>query len=221
MTNVTKGLRGDASLIYLTPFGFDPSHVISVIVEKGIKDKDRIVLVIPEVNEEDERFIRGKQEVENTIDRISDANIDILKVDHKDFEESVLKISKFISEEKGPFCLNASQAAREILIATLMAALFQRNKFEDFVIFSDVDRRNLKNAELPFPVQLSEKEKKIVKKVRRGITVSELAEALNIDNSTASRKINTLEEKNILKTKKQGRRKKLKLTFTGKIYRSF
>lgn len=217
--NIVLELKCGANMIYLTPFGFDPSHVISGIAENGIKDDDRIVLVIPEENENDERFIRGKQEVENIINSISEAKVEPLKVNHKKFQEAVLIISNFISEQNEKFYLNASQAAREILIATLIASLFQRNKFEDITIFSDVDRSSI-DADLPYLREMSENEKHMVAKIEDGITVSQLADKLDVDDSTASRKTQNLENKNIIETEKIGRSKKLRLTFTGKIYKT-
>ncbi|MDY6788407.1 MAG: CRISPR-associated CARF protein Csa3 [Candidatus Nanohaloarchaea archaeon] len=203
-------------MIYLTPFGYDPSHVISGIVEKGITDQDTVVLVIPEKNLGDSQFKGGKQEIEKFLDQVGKPDLEILSVDHSNFQEATLEISNFISEAGEKIFLNASQAAREILIATLLACLFQRDKIEDFTIYSNVDRKNL-DAELPYPVKLTGDQKNLLKTIQEGITISELAEKLDMDKSTASRRIKKLKENHLVRTEKDGRKKIIQLSFTGKI----
>lgn len=205
-------------MIYLTPFGYDPSHVLSGIVEKGITEKDTVVLVVPETNLEQERFKESKREIENFLETIKNPKLEILTVNHQNFESAVLKITEFISKKEEKIFLNASQAAREVLLSTVIAALFQREKIEDFIIFSNVDRKNI-DAELPKPVNMTENQKEHLKAIEEGSTVTKLAKEKGWDKSTASRRVKKLNELNLVKTEKDGRKKIISLTLTGKIYK--
>jgi len=206
-------------MIYLAPFGFDPSHIISGIAEKGVSEEDKVILIVPEKNTEREEYRQGKKELEKFLDRVGDPALEIVEIDHRKFEEAVVKITKTINAQKEPITLCASQAAREVLLATFIAGMYQRQKIGDVLIFSNVDRRNLE-ARLPCIVELSDSDKEILQKIEEGEAVNELAEILGVDKSTASRKVKKLEKKDLISTEKQGRKKIIHLGFTGKIYKA-
>jgi len=205
-------------MLYLTPLGYDPSHVISGLVECGVEDDDRVVLVIPETNTGQERYETARQEVEQFLDRVSRADLEVLPVDHTDFEAATLDIAAFIAEQDDEIFLNASQAAREILLATVLACLFRREQVADIVIYSNVDRSNL-DAALPFPATVSDSDRDRLASIEEGMSIGEFADARGIDKSTASRRIKSLREQQLIDTTTEGRQKGIYLTFTGKLYR--
>lgn len=205
-------------MIYLAPFGFDTRHVVSSIVEHGISDDDRVVIVAPETNKGDERFESSREKVRQLLADVGDAAFETLFVDHIDFRSTTLEIASFIAEQEDDIFLNASNGAREILLATIFAGMFQREHIAGFDIYSDVDETNI-GAELPFPVSVNEDEQQLLRAVSEDITLQELADTLGLEYSTASRRVKRLEEKQLLETEKQGRTKQIRLSFTGELCR--
>jgi len=184
-------------MIYLAPIGFDPSHIIAGIVEEGISEDDRVVLITPEANLEEQRFREARQEVDSFLETVGKATIETLTVDHTAFEESIITIARFIEEQDEPITLNASQAAREILLATVVAAMIQREEIESVTVFSDVDRQNIE-ADLPFSVSITENQEAVLAELTEEMKLSELAETLGIDKSTASRRINKMRDDHLI-----------------------
>jgi CRISPR locus-related DNA-binding protein len=206
-------------VIHLTPIGFDPSHIVAGIVEEGISEDDTVLLLTPEANLDEQRFKEARQEVENFLETIGGAQLDTVTVDHTDFGSTTLEISRLIAEQDEPIFLNASQAAREILLPTVVAAIMQRERIDDILLYSDVDRQSL-DADLPFPVELTDAHQQILGLLADKTTIGELAEELDIDKSTVSRKITAMEEKHLVQVSREGRTKQISPSFTGKIYRA-
>lgn len=203
------------NMIHLAPFGYDPSHIIAGIVETGIADDDTVTLIIPEGNEDDERHQQAKNKLEDFLANISDATITTLPVNHKAFHDATLAINDYINNADQPITLYASQGAREILVTTLIASLYAQDNIKETLLYSNIDRRNLQ-AELP-AVTVDEPNHDLLLSIDDGMNIQELADKTGKDKSTVSRHIKRFEEQHLVTTETQGRKKTIRLAFTGKL----
>ena len=204
---------------YLSLSGFDTTQILSLIVKYGIEKGDTIVLIRPEVENDEraQRTIEAVQDLSKQID--SDITVKIHRVNHLDFESMVLDLTDLIRSTEGKVIANISGGPREIFLPFSIACLMCSNEISITTNFSDVDR-TLREVQLPaIRCEIDEKLKMVLKDIiENGPTlVSEVAGRLNVSESTASRQINKLVEIGAVEAKVDGKKKEVKGTLTGKL----
>jgi CRISPR-associated protein Csa3 len=206
---------------YITPSGFDSSQIVSLIVKYGIEGGDRLILIRPE-NETD---LRGESTVQAVRDlsRQIDSSIDlqIHRVNHRDFEEMVMSLKDLIENAKGQVIANLSGGPREIFLAFTIACLSRSDKIFKTTSYSDIDR-SLSEIILPnITTALEERQKQILKDIfeNQPTTIGGIAQRLSVSESTISRQVARLAEQKALDLVQKGKTKAIRITLTGKILR--
>lgn len=206
---------------YITPSGFDSSQIVSLIVKYGIEGGDRLILIRPE-NEMD---LRGESTVQAVRDlsRQIDSSIDlqIHRVNHRDFEEMVMSLKDLLENAKGQVIANLSGGPREIFLAFTIACLSRSDKIFKTTSYSDIDR-SLSEIILPnITTALEERQKQILEDVfeNQPTTISSIAQRLSVSESTISRQVARLAEQKALDLVQKGKTKEIRITLTGKILR--
>ena len=166
---------------YISPLGFETTHVISLIVAHGIEKGDRIIILRPIVPDpradhalDDIKDLTGK--VDRTI------TVDVVSIDHHDFSAMMLSLLDLIASAaqpdaqpttppttqpaapspplslispapaRGKVIVNLSGGPREILIALTAASIALSELVYKTTNFSDIDRE-LREIELPHIVR--------------------------------------------------------------------
>jgi CRISPR-associated protein Csa3 len=206
---------------YITLSGFDSSQIVSLIVKYGIEGGDRLILIRPE-NETD---LRGESTVQAVRDlsRQIDSSIDlqIHRVNHRDFEEMVMSLKDLLENAKGQVIANLSGGPREIFLAFTIACLSRSDKIFKTTSYSDIDR-SLSEIILPnITTALEERQKQILKDIfeNQPTTISGIAQRLSVSESTISRQVARLAEQKALDLVQKGKTKAIRITLTGKILR--
>ena len=108
---------------YLSLSGFDSSQIVSLIVKYGIEGGDRIVLIRPEVEPDTrgESTIQAIRDLSRQID--SSINLEIHRVNHRDFEGMVLSLKDLLEKAEGQVIVNLSGGPREIFLAFTIACI--------------------------------------------------------------------------------------------------
>jgi len=204
---------------YISLSGFDTSQILSLIVKYGIERNDRIILIRPE-HETDKRSEETILAVRNLSKQIdSTINVEVHRVDHQDFEGMVMSLIHLIKKTHGKIITNISGGPREIFLAFTIACLSQSQRIHKATSFSDIDRA-MSEIILPNITHIPDEKMKIILKdvnENQPTTFTEVAERLNISESTVSRQINKLIERNALDVIQIGKTKPIKITLTGKI----
>lgn len=179
--------------VYMTPLGFDTSHVLSLIVKYGIEAGDGIIVLTSDAV--DERAESAFKSVEKMVHTIN-AGIAIrrIQLDHCDFSGMILTC---IEALKGILCdtpgasiiVNLSGGPREILVALTVASVSHAPYVTQFASYSDVSRQ-LSEIDLPYLTSpLRGRERAVLKDIQDfgPTSISDIAKRLQISESSASR----------------------------------
>ncbi len=205
---------------YISTIGFDISQIIALIVKYGIEKGDRFVLIRPE-EENDKRAENTLNEIQKFANQInSEIKVEVYRVPHKDFEESVIRLIDLIMSEEGEIIANMSGGPREILIPFVVACLINPDKIKKAVTFSDMDRMTREIVLPRIAGDLDEKTKYILSDIFRNqpTTITEIAERTKLSESTISRFISKLADMNAVSIEPKGKKKKITVSFTGNVF---
>lgn len=180
-------------IVYITPLGFDTSHVLSLIVKYGIEAGDGIIVLTS--NTVDERAESAFKSVEKMVHTIN-AGIAIrrIQLDHCDFSGMILACIETI---KGILCdtpgasiiINLSGGPREILVALTVASVSHAPHVTQFTSYSDVSRQ-LSEIDLPYLTSpIRGRELAVLKDIQDfgPTSISDIAKRLQVSESSASR----------------------------------
>lgn len=205
---------------YISTIGFDISQIISLIVKYGIEKGDRLVLIRPEV-ENDQRAENTLDEIQRFTNQINhDIRIEIFRVAHKDFEKCVTKLTDLINSSDGEIIANMSGGPRELLIPFVVACLVKPDKVKKTVSYSDMDRV-AREIRLPrITGDLDEKTKAIMEDISNNqpTTITDIAKRTKLSESTISRFISKLSDIDAVLIEQKGKIKEIMISFTGKLF---
>ncbi|MDD2756458.1 MAG: CRISPR-associated CARF protein Csa3 [Methanothrix sp.] len=204
---------------YISLSGFDSSQIVSLIVKYGVEGKDTIILIRPEV----EPDARGEQTVQaiRDLSRQIDSSIDlqIHRVDHRDFEGMVVSLKALLENAKGQIIANLSGGPREIFLAFTIACLSEAGRIFKATNYSDIER-SLQEVTLPnITAILEDRQKTILKDVSENqpTNITDIAKRLSVSESTISRQVARLADIGALDVLQKGKTKEVRITLTGKI----
>ena len=210
--------------IYLSPLGFDPSPIISLVVRCGIERGDRICLIRPEFGE-DTRADRAIETVKEMTQRINDGiSIDVLKIDNHSVETMILALLDEICASTPPFLpdgnliVNLWRPAR-VTVALTTATLILAPRIHQCATFSDIER-NIEIYKLPrLPFSISGKKFQILSDIATHgpSSISEISRRIKVSESTGSRACAKLASKELIHVQQENRSKIATLQFSGKI----
>ena len=204
---------------YISLSGFDSSQILSMIVKYGIEGGDRIILIRPD-EEKDTRgelTVQAIRDLSRQID--SSINLQIHRVNHRDFEGMVLSLKGLLENAEGLIIANLSGGPREIFLAFTIACISQSGKIYKTTNFSDIER-SLNEVTLPnIAAVLEEKQKRILTDIfeSQPTTITDIAERLSVSESTISRQVARLVDLQALKISQKGKTKEVRITLTGKM----
>ena len=215
----------DLMRTYLSPLGFDTSHVISLIVRCGIERGDRICLIRPEFGK-DARADRAIDAVREMSQKISgDISVDVLRVDNRNVETMILALLDEIRASTPPFhpggslIVNLSGGPREVLVALTTATLILAPHIHQCAIFSDIERETgiYKPPRLPFSID--ERALQILADVdaHNPTSISEIARRVQVSESTVSRVCAKLASRELIHVQQEKQSRVVTLQFSGKI----
>jgi CRISPR-associated protein Csa3 len=204
---------------YISMSGFDTSQIISLMVKYGIERGDRIILIRPEEEKDSrgESTVQAIKDLSRQID--SSIEVDIHRVDHRDFEGMVISLIDLLKNAQGQVVVNLSGGPREIFLAFVVACLSNSQKIFKTTNFSDIDR-TMNEIVLPNITHiLDERLKRVLRDVDsyQPTTITEIAQRLEISESTVSRQIGELIGLKALDLTQKGKTKEVRITLTGKI----
>ncbi|MDR9817284.1 MAG: CRISPR-associated CARF protein Csa3 [Candidatus Methanoculleus thermohydrogenotrophicum] len=210
---------------YLSPLGFDTSHILSLIVRCGIEQGDRICLIRPEFGE-DARAKRAIENVRVMSQKISsDISVDVLLVDNRSIEFMILALLDEIRRSTPPhlpdgiLTVNLSGGPREVLVALTTATLVLAPRIHQCAIFSDISREIEVYKPPRLPLSIDERGLRILADIAEHgpASISEIARRTGVSESTTSRACAKLASGGLVQMEQESRRKIVKLQFSGEV----
>jgi len=209
---------------YVSPLGFDTTHIISLIVKHGIEKHDKIILLRPEVS--DSRADRAIEDIRNVVAKIDRTiAVDVVHIDHHDFGAMILLCMDLICAASPPITpdgkviVNISGGPREILIALTAACMSLSESIYKTTNWSDIDLE-LREIELPHITRTPDKKTwQILDDVLKHepTALTEVAARLGLSDSTISRSCAKLAEMCAIEITPLGRSKQITITLSGKV----
>lgn len=199
--------------VYISPLGFDTSHVVSLIVKYGIEAGDGIILLMSDTR--DERAESAYTSVAEMVHTI-DAGIAVRRVhlDHRDFSGMVLAcieaVKGTVRDTPGAsIIVNLSGGPREILVALTVASVSHAPQITQFTSYSDVSR-HLSAIDLPYLTSpLTGRELEVLQDIQDSgpTSISDIAKRVQISESSASRYCARLLSNRLIDQTAQGKSK--------------
>ena len=210
---------------YISPLGFETTHVISLIVKHGIEKGDRIILLRPIAS--DSRADRAVEDIKDLTGKVDRTiTVDVVPIDHHDFGAMMLNLMDLIASAaqpaapaRGKVIVNLSGGPREILIALTAASMALSDLIYKTTNFSDIDRE-LREIELPHIARTpDEKVRQILGDILKNepTTLTAIAARLGVSESTISRSCAKLADMYMVEITPVGRNKQIALTLSGKV----
>ena len=210
---------------YISPLGFETTHVISLIVKHGIEKGDHIILLRPiESDSRADRAVADIKDLTGKVDRT--ITVDVVPIDHHDFGAMMLNLMDLIASAtqpaapaRGKVIVNLSGGPREILIALTAASMALSDSIYKTTNFSDIDRE-LREIELPHIARTpDEKVRQILGDIIKNepTTLTAIAARLGVSESTISRSCAKLADMYMVEITPVGRNKQIALTLSGKV----
>lgn len=205
---------------YVSLLGFDTSQFFTLIVKYGIEKNDRIVLIKPQ-EESDRRGQKAVREIEDIAAKIDISfKVNVHKVNHLDFDSMLLSMIGLLDNLEGEIIANISGGSRDVLLAFSIACMTKAEKISKVTNYSDIDHE-LREISLPHIVYgLDEKLNMLLKDIAKNepTIASEIADRLQISESTISRNLNKLKDLKAIDVDSKGKIKYISTTTTGKIF---
>jgi len=209
---------------YISPIGFDTSHIFSLLIRFGVESHDKVIVIRPK--KEDDRSTRAIEELTELVRKIAnDIKVVVEVVNHLDFIDTLFQCINIIaltSKEGGlenKIYVNLSGGPREILIALNTASIVLSEKIHLVTSFSDVERI-MKVISLPHIMNAPEqKEFEILTDIKNNgpISFAEIASHLHISESTISRQCSKLYGLQWIDIETRGKNKYATITPSGEI----
>ncbi len=209
---------------YISPLGFETTHIISLIVKHGIEKNDRIILLRP--NAPDSRADRAVEDIRDLTAKVDRTiTVDVAKIDHHDFGVMILRFMDLISSATPPavptgkVIVNLSGGPREILVALTAASMALPDSIYKTTNWSDIDRE-LSEIELPHITRTLDKtERQILDDVLKHepTTITAVAGRIGASESTVSRQSAKLAGLRGIEITPDGRKKQIALTLSGRV----
>lgn len=207
---------------YVSPIGYDSSRVTRPVISNGLDTDDRIVLLRPALEMDDNRATQALRDVRQMLAQIEpDVTISVVEVPHDDFEGAVIQVCDVLESIDGDIVVNLSGGARELYLALATAAHVYPDRIVAHLAYSDIDGDvrpvNLPNLVVDAPAASFATLAEIVA-FGRPVSISELTEARDIAKSTITRHLQQLEARGLVTTAQEGKAKVATATFTGALH---
>lgn len=206
---------------YISPIGYDSSRVTRSVIGNGLATDDRIVLLRPALEMDDNRASQAVRDVRQMLSQVEpEVDMDIREVPHDDFEAAVLLICDVFESEDDEVVVNLSGGARDIFLALATASLVYPERVTSYLTYSDIDGE-VRQIDLPnLVVDTPDASFETLVEIYTGerpVSISDLTEARGIAKSTITRHLQQLEARGLVETWQEGKSKFAEITFTGAL----
>lgn len=207
---------------YVSPIGYDSSRVTRTVIGHGLETDDRIVLLRPAVEMDDNRASQAVRDVRQMLSQVEpDVRIDLEEIPHDDFEVGVRRICDVLEDIDGELIVNLSGGARDIFLALATASIVHHGRVDRYLSYSDIDGEvrpvNLPDLVVDTP-KASFETLAVIESKNGAVSISELTEARDIAKSTITRHLQQLESRGLVSTWQEGKSKYADITFTGHLH---
>lgn len=205
---------------YLAPLGFDSRRVVRPVLSEGLDRDDRVVLLQPvDGSEQGEDAL---EEVEDILTQVvPDVDLETEQLPHSDFVETTLYCADLIRHAEGEIIVVLGGGAREILLPLAVATFANDVQIDTILQVGDIEGSVRKVPQFNLRSNVSSAEGKLLNDIAdldTPMSISEIADELDKSKSTVARHVPDLESKGFVVTSKEGRKKTVDITDSGRVF---
>ena len=215
---------GEPKSIFAT-FGWTETPVISAILRYGLKEGDKIFLILPEWR--DERSDAAIRDLKSFISSTKGVDVQEIRVNLEDFASSVSRIRRAIEDERGRKCIvNLSGGMRALVLSTYIAASVANHPNLSLELETENRRMRIEVPKLSVRdlsnTKLSRRMIQTMRKLLSGPKRSpDLRRELGISSSSFHRIQEELEKRGYIERRKVGKAYLISLTPRGRLILEF
>lgn len=201
---------------FIFTLGFNTSALTKCLVREDVDEGD-IVHILRPSGERDDRGKQAVNDVEEFLSKIGKIDLKVHNLHPDTPYRSTIKIIDLINQDAQRIVVGITGGGRELVLPLVISTITLSKKIDDFYAFTDVDQR-LRKFEIPnLLFKPDEKDIKILEKTKKTKMIKNLAEELELSQSTISRRCSKLLENKLLESKRKGKNKTFKITTPGEI----
>ncbi len=208
---------------YISPIGYDMRRVTQPVINTGLGDGDRLVLLRPGEEADTERADQTITDVGQLLQRVEpNCVIDVDRIRAESFENTVRDCCQVLGnvDTDREIVVSLGGGARDILLPLTIASLLYTARIDRTLFYSDLDGSVREWALPDLTVQVPERTLDTFDAIIGSddwITLSELATETGQSKSTVIRHVGALEESGVVGSETIDREKRVRVTFTGEL----
>lgn len=206
---------------YVCTFGYDSRRVTRPVISNGLDSNDRLVLVRPTTDDEDNQSNEGLAEIRQTTRQI-DSGIDVETVGlpAADFTAAVRGARDALADADGDLVVVFGGGPREIFLPFAVATLTHRESVTKTLQYADTDgvvrEPCLPDLITPIP-EAARPTLELVAELGGETTLPDLAAASESSKSTVGRHLDELEVAGAVGTSTETQTRLVELTLAGEL----
>jgi CRISPR-associated protein Csa3 len=206
---------------YLSPIGFNSTSVTRSVLSHGLDTGDRIVLVRPIGEGDQDRANEAVADVERLVSEVEpDVEVTISQVTYDEFDTAVMECSDLLRAADGELVANLGGGARDVLLPFAIAVLAHLDRVDDVLFFSDIDGR-VHEWTLPSltaaPSDPAWRTLEALAEIGGEASIPDLTDAADASKSTITRHVTELADKQLVRTWRDGKTKHAELRLGGTL----
>jgi CRISPR locus-related DNA-binding protein len=180
---------------FVSTLGFDTSHLYSRIVDEDVSDGDHLVLVRPD--DDDSRGEDAVQQIDGMLEKLEeDFTTEVIECDPNNFEETTNRLVERLNRIDDDVIVNLAGGDRALIIPLTLAVMSTSVEVSSTYVRSDVTRES-QDVDLPaLRPLLDDGDREVLEYVLQNgpVNNTRIAVAAEFSDSTASRRVEKLEE---------------------------
>lgn len=205
---------------FIATLGFDSTRVTRPVLTHGLEERDEIVLVHP-TDHDNPRAEEAKDDVQRIVTELQpNVDIETLPLDPTEFYDGIRRTVDRIDAADGEVVLILGGGARDIYLPVAFATFVRQLTIDTVLQFSDITG-SVTELEVPNflhpPGESVVETLEVVVAAEGGISLSLIADSLDIAKSTVARHVTELEERGLVRSEMDGKSKVTYSTEQGRL----
>jgi CRISPR-associated protein Csa3 len=206
---------------YVSTLGFHETRVTRPVLRHGLDDGDLVVLLRPATEADEGRGSDAIAHVKDMADEIAPgASVGIERIDHSDFETTVLECSDVLRAAEGTLIVNFGGGAREIFLPLTLATVAHANLVDMTLQYTDIEQQ-VREWRVPnLTADVSEKVWSTLATIAdydEAVSIPDVTARSDASKSTVTRHVQELAQAELVDTQTTGNTKFASATTAGRL----
>lgn len=206
---------------FIATLGFDSTRVTRPVLTQGLEERDEIILVHPK-DHDNPRAAEAKDDIRRIVTELQpNVDIDTLTLDPGAFLDGIRRTVQEVDATDDETVLILGGGAREIYLPVAFTAFVRQSSIDTVLQFSDITG-SVSQLEIPDFLHppgesVVETLEVIVAQENEGASLALISNVLDVAKSTVARHVSELEERDLVRSERNGKSKITYPTEQGRL----